>query len=148
MPAFVKRSVRSSPGTSDDERTRTWPRVSKYLRNLSRSSFPVMGRLIVPSARRPLWRRAALLGPRLHHQALERAADRAARVVQARVGEADAVRLVDRQTVHPDPLAFQRTMHAHREVGVDRGEARVLDGLAHAASGVGGAEHALELRVA
>src|SRR2546430_4449025 len=42
MPAFVKSSVGSSPGTSDDERTRVCPLRSKYCRNLSRSSAPVM----------------------------------------------------------------------------------------------------------
>src|SRR6266852_2761089 len=40
MPALVKRSVGSSPGTSDDERTRVCPLRSKYCRNFSRSSAP------------------------------------------------------------------------------------------------------------
>src|SRR6266850_1579600 len=47
MPAFVKRSVGSSPGTSGEERTRVWPLRSKYCRNFSRSSPPVIGGLIV-----------------------------------------------------------------------------------------------------
>src|SRR5260370_13997039 len=52
MPELVKRSVGSSPGTSEDERTRVWPCASKYLRNFARSSAPVIGRPIVPSALR------------------------------------------------------------------------------------------------
>src|SRR5213593_2797238 len=47
MPALVKRSVGSSPGTSDEEHTRVWPLRSKYCRNFSRSSAPVIGRPIV-----------------------------------------------------------------------------------------------------
>src|SRR5437667_74858 len=43
MPALVKRSVGSSPGTRDDERTRVCPLRSKYCRNFSRSSAPLMG---------------------------------------------------------------------------------------------------------
>src|SRR2546428_140343 len=42
MPALVKSSVGSSPGTSDDECTRVCPLRSKYCRNFSRSSAPVM----------------------------------------------------------------------------------------------------------
>src|SRR5258705_981278 len=47
MPALVKSKVGSSPGTSGDERTRVWPLRSKYCRNCSRSSAPVIGGLIV-----------------------------------------------------------------------------------------------------
>src|SRR5207244_542393 len=49
MPALVNRSVGSSPGTSDEERTRVWPLRSKYFKNVSRSSWPFIGRPIVSS---------------------------------------------------------------------------------------------------
>src|SRR5436189_1499146 len=42
MPAFVNKSVGSFAGKSGDERTRLWPCRSKYSRNFSRISLPVM----------------------------------------------------------------------------------------------------------
>ena len=50
IPAFVNRSVGSSPGTSGDEGTRVCPLRSKYLRNASRISSPVMASLGVQPA--------------------------------------------------------------------------------------------------
>src|SRR5438132_9545785 len=68
MPALVKSKVGSSPGTSDDERTRVWPLRSKYCRNVSRSSAPVIGSVIV-SPRLILDRRAdALADDARHHR--------------------------------------------------------------------------------
>src|SRR5947209_1473843 len=42
MPAFVKRSVGSSPGTSGELGTMRWPRDSKNLRNEDRISLEVI----------------------------------------------------------------------------------------------------------
>src|SRR2546421_10623305 len=42
MPALVNNSVGSLAGRSGLERTRVWPCRSKYSRNFSRISFPVM----------------------------------------------------------------------------------------------------------
>jgi len=42
MPALTKSSVGSFAGNKGDERTRVCPRCSKYLRNNSRISLPVM----------------------------------------------------------------------------------------------------------
>jgi hypothetical protein len=42
MPAFVKSSVGSSPGTSGELGTTRWPFVSKYFRNDDRISFAVI----------------------------------------------------------------------------------------------------------
>src|SRR5207249_9954211 len=68
MPALVKSKVGSSPGTSGDERTRVWPLRSKYRRNVSRSSAPVMGSVIV-SPRLVLDRQAdALADDPRHHR--------------------------------------------------------------------------------
>src|SRR5439155_11449632 len=50
MPALVKSRVGSSPGTSDEERTRVWPRRSKYARNASRISLPVIAALYHPDS--------------------------------------------------------------------------------------------------
>src|SRR4051794_12661402 len=43
MPAFVKSSVGSSPGTSGELATIRWPCCSKYFRNERRISLEVMG---------------------------------------------------------------------------------------------------------
>src|SRR5207249_11278777 len=68
MPALVKSKVGSSPGTSGDERTRVWPLRSKYRRNVSRSSAPVIGSVIV-SPRLVLDRQAdALADDPRHHR--------------------------------------------------------------------------------
>src|SRR5436189_5033533 len=45
IPAFVKRSVGSSAGTSDDDGTRRCPRASKNDRNVSRTSREVQSLL-------------------------------------------------------------------------------------------------------
>src|SRR5258706_8359325 len=42
MPALVNRSVGSLAGSSGLERTRVWPWRSKYCKNFSRISLPVM----------------------------------------------------------------------------------------------------------
>src|SRR5450759_1060603 len=57
MPAFVKRSVGSSAGTSEDDATRVWPFSSKKERNVSRTvrevqpSGFVIGRVAFPVER-------------------------------------------------------------------------------------------------
>jgi hypothetical protein len=42
MPALVKSSVGSSPGTSGELGTTRWPFFSKYVRNDARISFAVI----------------------------------------------------------------------------------------------------------
>src|SRR6266498_1734319 len=51
MPALVKSNVGSLAGNKGDERTRVCPRCSKYLKKVSRISFPVINQSSVVSRR-------------------------------------------------------------------------------------------------
>src|SRR5258706_12041958 len=58
IPAFVKSSVGSSPGTSGELGTMRWPCFSKYLRNDERISFEVIADYLKASGC-GLWTQAA-----------------------------------------------------------------------------------------
>src|SRR2546422_11560365 len=82
-------------------------------------------------------------GAALHQTRLERNAEGAVAVPEARPGEADPVSLRHRGGIETQPLAFEGPMDGDREVGVDEGVAGMIEHHGEAARRVGGDEQAL-----
>src|SRR5439155_1421672 len=76
-------------------------------------------------------------GAALDQTGLERNAEGAVAVPEARPGEADPVSLGHRGGIEAQPLAFEGPMDGHREVGVDEGVAGMVEHHREAARRVG-----------
>src|SRR5439155_11397144 len=85
-------------------------------------------------------------GAALDQTGLERNAEGAVAVPEARPGEADPVSLRHRGGIETQPLAFEGPMDGDREVGVDEGVAGMIEHHGEAARRVGGDEQALQRR--
>src|SRR2546426_8898805 len=66
-------------------------------------------------------------GAALHQTRLERNAEGAMAVPEARPGEADPVSLGHRGGIEAQPLAFEGPMDGDREIGVDEGVAGMVE---------------------